>query len=104
VVQKGTLRVVAPEQAFERFTATEQFTELPSTARVTVANVQLGLLCLPPTETQGVLLPAYVLRGEVSTELLPSYRFISYVSAAELDDATAKRNRWSLTRPSLLVA
>ena len=37
---------------------------LPRGAKVAVSAVQLGLLSLPPTEIQGVLLPAYVLRGE----------------------------------------
>ena len=30
----------------------------------------VGLLCLPPTEAQGILVPTYVLRGEVATESL----------------------------------
>jgi hypothetical protein len=66
--------------------------------------MRLGLLCLPPTEPQGVLLPVYVLRGEVSTDMLPGQPFVAYVAAAELDEATAKRSRWSLSRPALLAA
>jgi hypothetical protein len=65
---------IPPEEAFRRFAATEQFANLGRGAKVAVNSVQLGLLSLPPTETQGVLLPAYVLRGEVSTEMLPEIR------------------------------
>lgn len=104
VTRKGSLRTLAPQEAFERFAGSGQFADLPRSARVTVASVQLGLLCLPPTEVQGVLLPAYVLRGEVHTEMLPRYEFIVYVAAGELDDTEAKRNRWSPARPSLMIA
>jgi hypothetical protein len=45
-----------------------------------------------------------VLRGEVSTEFLPRYQFVTYVAAAEIDEADAKRRRWPSARPSLLVA
>lgn len=104
VSERGTRPTVRPEEAFERFAGTSQFASLPESAKVTVTSVELGLLCLPPTEVQGVLLPAYLVRGEVSTKALPSYRFVQYLSAAKLDDVEAKRNRWAQTRPSLLVA
>jgi hypothetical protein len=104
VKRVGARRAVTPDQAFERLTATELFADLPNSAKVKVTNVRLGLLCLPPSETQGVLLPAYAVRGEVSTELLPRYQFVTYVAAAEVGEAEAKRNRWPLARPALLVA
>ena len=58
----------------------------------------------PPTEVQSVLVPTYVLRGEVNTEQLPRYEFIAYVAATELGEADAKRKRWQQVRPSLLTA
>jgi hypothetical protein len=104
VKQTGARASVPAERAFERFAATEQFASLPDSARVKVASVQVGLLCLPPTESQGILVPTYVLRGEVATEFLPRYQFVTYVAAAEIDEADAKRRRWQAARPALLVA
>jgi len=104
VKQSGTRQSVPAEQAFERFAATDQFASLPGSARVKVASVQVGLLCLPPTEAQGILVPTYVLRGEVATESLPRYQFVSYVAAAEIDETDAKKRRWQAARPALLVA
>src|SRR5438309_5694657 len=89
---------------YTTLTDVTQFANLPEGAKVAVSSVQLGLLSLPPTETQGVLLPAYVLRGEVSTDMLPKYEFISYVAAADIDEADAKRHRWQQVRPTLLAA
>ena len=31
-------------------------------------------------------------------------QFVAYVAAVQLDDVEAKRNRWPLARPALLVA
>jgi hypothetical protein len=104
VKRSGTRNAVTPDKAFDRFAASALFTTLPKTARVTVTTAELGLLCLPPSETQGVLVPAYVLRGEVTTETLPNAPFVHYVAAADLDEVDAKRHHWSLARPSLLVA
>ena len=91
-------------EAFDRFAASDQLADLPRGAKARVTSVQLGLLCLPPTEVQGLLAPTYVLRGEVSTELQPRYEFVSYVAAAEIDETDAKKRRWQAARPALLVA
>jgi hypothetical protein len=104
VKPKGARRAIPVEQVFKRFTAAPQFSELSGDSKIKVTSVRFGLLCLPPTEVQSVLLPAYVLRGEISTRLLPRYEFVTYLAAVHLDEADAKRNRWSLTRPSLLVS
>jgi hypothetical protein len=98
------VRAIAPERAFERFANSAMFARLSRAARVHVDSMRLGLLCLPPTEVQSVLVPAYVLRGTISTELLPRDGFLSYVAAVDFESATAKRRRWSPPRPSLLVA
>ncbi|CAN7581860.1 hypothetical protein LJR225_004355 [Phenylobacterium sp. LjRoot225] len=100
----GERPTIGPKEAFDRFARSEPFENLGGRARVTVKSVQLGLLCLPPTETQGVLAPAYVLRGEVSTELQPRYDFVTYVAAAEIAEAEAKLHRWAHARPALLIA
>jgi len=104
VKRSGTRNAVTPDKAFDRFAASALFTHLPKTSRVTVTTAELGLLCLPPSETQGVLVPAYVLRGEVSTETLQNAQFIHYVAAVDLDEVDAKRSHWTLAKPSLLVA
>lgn len=104
VKRVGMRRTVPPTRAFDRFAASALFAELSNTARARVTSVQLGLLCLPPTEVQGVLVPAYVMRGVITTELLPSYEFINYVAAADLDEVDAKRRRWPQVRPSLVLA
>jgi hypothetical protein len=104
VKRPETRRAIAPDRAFERFAQSAMFARLPRAARVQVDGMRLGLLCLPPTEVQSVLVPAYVLRGTISTELLPRDGFVSYVAAVELDSVAAKRRRWSPPRPSLLVA
>ena len=104
VKKVGARPSVSPGEAFKRFAASDHFANLTGDAKVTVTSAQLGLLCLAPTEVQGVLVPAYVLRGEVNTELLPRYQFITYVAAADLDEADAKRQRWQHVRPALLAA
>jgi hypothetical protein len=104
VKRVGTRASVPPSRAFERFAASALFAGLSSTAKATVRSVQVGLLCLPPTEVQGVLVPVYVMRGVITTELLPQYEFINYVAAADLDEVEAKRQRWPLVRPSLVLA
>lgn len=104
VKQVGTRPTVAAEVALRRFAQSTALAQLPAGARVRVDSIQLGLLSLPPTEVQGVLLPAYVLRGEISTELLPHAGFISYLAAADLDEGEAKRQRWQQIRPTLLAA
>jgi hypothetical protein len=103
VKPEGARRTIAPEQVFKRFATARQFADLPRDTKVKVTSVRLGLLCLPPSEVQGVLVPAYVFRGEVSTKMLPHYEFVAYLAAVDLEEADAKRNRWSLARPSLLV-
>ena len=102
--QRGTRPTISPEAAIDRFASREQFADMPDSAQIRMSSVQFGLLSLPPTEVQGVLLPAYVLRGEIDSELLRGNEFIAYVAAVEIDEAEAKRNRWSLVRPSLLAA
>jgi hypothetical protein len=104
VKQVGGLKTTPLREAFARFAASDHFADLPRGAKARVTSVQLGLLCLPPTEVQGLLSPTYVLRGEVSTELQPRYEFIAYVAAAELDEADTKRRRFPQGRPSLLSA
>jgi hypothetical protein len=104
VKQVATRPTLQPAQAFERFAASQQFADLPDSAEVTVRTAELGLLCLPPTAVQGVLVPVYRLRGEVSTELLPHDGFVAYVAAVDLDESEAKRRRWSLARPALVTA
>ena len=104
VKQSGTRQSVPAEQAFERFAATDQFAALPDSARVNVASVQVKLGCLSPTEAQGILVPTYVLRGEVATESLPRYQFVSFRAAAEIEQTDAKKRRWRAARPALLVA
>jgi hypothetical protein len=104
VQRPETVRAIAPDRAFERFAKSAMFASLSHAARVQVDGMRLGLLCLPPTEIQSVLVPAYVMRGTISTELLPRDTFVSYVAAVELDSAAAKRRRWSPAHPSLLVA
>jgi len=74
------------EQVFKRFTAVPQFSELSGDSRVKVTSVRLGLLCLPPTDVQSVLLPAYVFRGEVSTRLLPRYEFVTSGSTVLIEN------------------
>jgi hypothetical protein len=100
----GARASVEPEEAMRRFAASEAMARLDDRAKVTVASVELGLLSIPPTEVQSVLVPVYVLRGEVNTEQLPRYEFIAYVAATELGEADAKRKRWQQVRPSLLAA
>src|SRR5262249_40972554 len=100
----ASLPTVPPDQALERFADAGQFVELPRTATVKVASIELGLLCLAPTEVQSVLQPAYVVRGTVSTEMLPNYEFIRYVAAADVNPSDAKRKHWASVRPALLVA
>jgi hypothetical protein len=102
--QGAAVASVQAGRAFERFAASPLIASLPDSARVEVASIQLGLLCLPPSEPQGVLVPAYVVRGEISTELLSRYQFVRYVAATEIDETDAKRRRWPSARPSLLVA
>ncbi len=102
--QEARVASVQAGRALERFAATPLIASLPESASVEVTSIQLGLLCLPPSEAQGVLVPAYVVRGEISTELLPRYQFVRYVAAAEIDETDAKRRRWSSVRPSLLAA
>jgi len=104
VKRVGVLKTTPLREAFDRFAASDHFADLPRGARARVTSVELGLLCLPPTEVQGLLAPTYVLRGEVSTELQPRYEFIAYVAAAELDEADTKRRRFPQGRPSLLSA
>jgi len=104
VTRRGTRPAVPPQQAFERFAATQPCGELPSSAQVVVTRVHLALLCLPPTEVQGVLLPVYALRGAVRSERLPSDEFVAYVTAVATNDGDAARKPWSVARPSSLVA
>jgi hypothetical protein len=103
VKRTGTRNTVAPDKAFERFADSPLFKQLGKGAKVNVTSATLGLLCLPPTESQGVLVPAYVLRGETTTESLPNAPFVHYLAAADLDPIEAKKNRWSNSRPALLV-
>lgn len=95
---------VDAQQAFERFARSARFADLRSDAKVKLHSAKLGLLCLPPTEVQGLLMPVYVLQGEVSTEALPSEIFTSYVAAVDIDARDAKRQRWLHTRPGLIAA
>lgn len=104
VKQIGSQKTTPLRQALDRFAASDHFADLPRGAKARVTSIQLGLLCLPPTEVQGLLAPTYVLRGEVSTELQPRYEFIAYVAAAELDERDAKLRRFAQVRPSLLTA
>ncbi len=104
VKQMDMVKSTPLREAFDRFARSDHFADLPRGAKARVTSVQLGLLCLPPTEVQGLLAPTYVLRGEVSTELQPRYEFIAYVAAAELDEADTKRRRFPQGRPSLLSA
>ncbi|WP_293676556.1 hypothetical protein [uncultured Phenylobacterium sp.] len=97
-------KTIPLSQALERFQASDHFADLAPGATVRLTSIELGLLCLPPTEAQGFLAPTYVLRGEVSTELQPRHGFIAYVAAAELDHAPSRRRRFPTGRPSLLGA
>jgi hypothetical protein len=94
---KGAVRVLQPEQAFERFAAAPLFGELSDdTARAEVTDVSLGYFALPPTEPQSVLLPVYEFRGVLSTELHPGHEFIAHLPAAMVKPADIK----SLGRPT----
>src|SRR4030095_16322583 len=96
-------RTVPPEEACERFASSELFADLSDqSAQAEVGAARLGYLCLPPTEPQGLLVPAYELRGVLATELHPRYEFISYVAAAEVGDG--RDDRWAQVRPSLITA
>jgi hypothetical protein len=89
--QKGAVRVLGVEQAFEQFAGSAMFADLSDdTARAVVTEVSLGYFALPPTEPQSVLLPAYEFRGVVSTELHPNAEFISYLPAATVKPAELK--------------
>jgi hypothetical protein len=94
---KGAVRVLQPEQAFERFTAAALFRDLSDdTANAEVTDVSIGYFALPPTEPQSVLLPVYEFRGVLSTELHPHYDFIAHLPAAAVKPADIK----SLGRPA----
>jgi hypothetical protein len=95
---------VAPEDALRRFAASDMFTQLDGRAKVAITSTELGLLSVPPTEVQSVLVPVYVIKGEISTEQLPRYAFVRYVAATDLGDADIKRRRWEQVRPALLAA
>ncbi|WP_416763447.1 hypothetical protein ACNI65_12720 [Roseateles sp. So40a] len=100
----GARESVAPEEAMRRFAASEMVARLDARAKVSVSSAVLGLLAIPPTEVQSVLVPVYVLRGEISTEALPRQAFVTYVAATELGEADAKRKRWQQVRPGLVTA
>jgi hypothetical protein len=94
---KGAVRVLQPEQAFERFAAAPLFGDLSDdTARAEVTDVSVGYFALPPTEPQSVLLPVYEFHGVLSTELHPHYEFIAHLPAATVKPADIK----SLGRPT----
>jgi hypothetical protein len=87
----GSVKTVSPDEANERFAASELFAELEdNTATCRVTNVRFGYLTRPPTEAQGTLMPAYEFRGVLSTEFLPRYEFTSYVIGCHLDEGDAK--------------
>jgi hypothetical protein len=101
----ASVRVFPAEHAFERFARSPMFANLTDdTARAEVASAELGYLCLPPTEVQGMLLPVFRLRGTISTEFQEAYDFVSYVAAASVDPEDAKRQRAPQTQPSLVLA
>ncbi len=94
---KGAVRVLQPEQAFERFAASALFSDLSDdTAKAEVTDVSIGYFALPPTEPQSVLLPVYEFRGVLSTELHPHYEFIAHLPAASVKPADVK----ALGRPT----
>jgi hypothetical protein len=98
----GATRTVRPEEAFDRFSRSELFADLSDrSAQAEVGAVRLGYLCLPPTEPQGLLVPAYELRGALATGLQPRYEFVSYVAAA---DVAGGRDRWAQVRSGLVTA
>jgi hypothetical protein len=97
-------RTIAPEDALRRFAESDMFAQLDGRAKVAITSTELGLLSVPPTEVQSVLVPVYVIKGEISTRALPQYSFVRYVAATDLGDADIKRRRWEQVRPALLAA
>lgn len=102
---RGSVRTLPVERMFERFAASALFSNLSdSTARAEVGSVRFGYLCLPPTETMSILVPALEVRGTISTEAQPRYDYVTYVAATELGQRDAKQARLINARPALLVA
>lgn len=104
-VERIQSRAAVPAQeALRRFAATDLFAQLDAKSKVSITSLELGLLSLPPTEVQSVLVPVYVIKGRISTRMLPQYDFVRYVAATDMDDADIKRRRWQQARPALLTA
>jgi hypothetical protein len=100
-----TVPTIPQEVALERFSRSNLFADLSDdTARAEVTEVRLGYLGLPPTEIQAALVPAYEVRGVLSTEIHPHYEFVSYVAALEMDEANLKRTQLMNAPSNVLVA
>lgn len=100
---QSEVATVPVDRAFARFRASALFAGLPDAASAAVESVRMGHLCLPPTEVQSLLVPAYELRGVLRTETDPRYEFVRYVAAAELNESDTKRQRLVNTRPAVLI-
>lgn len=104
-VERIQSRATVPaEEVLRRFAATDMFAQLDAKSKVSITSLELGLLSIPPTEVQSVLVPVYVIKGRISTRMLPQYDFVRYVAATEMGDADIKRRRWQQARPALLAA
>jgi len=89
--------LITERRAMELLFATGMFDELGADAKAEFSEIALGYYALPPRETQGVLLPVYAIRGNVSTRYLPEYKFRKFVPAIEYDGDEAKRRRFGTT-------
>lgn len=104
-VERIESRAAVPaDEVLHRFAATDMFAQLDERSKVSITSMELGLLSVPPTEVQSVLVPVYVIKGQISTRMLPRYDFIRYVAATDMADTEVKRRRWQQTRPALLAA
>jgi hypothetical protein len=105
VTGKGRATTLSADLIFDRFQSSPLFADLSDrTARAEVRSARFGYLCLPPTESMSLLVPAIEMRGTIATEFHPRYDFVSYVGATDVKGADAKRAGFVNACPALLVA
>lgn len=107
VAQAGSVRARSMDQIATAFGDSATFGQISDdTARVEVTSAAVGLYAMPPTEVQGLFVPAVEVRGSIITELA-TVGFATFVAAVEPSDLTKalrRRERRGLPFPNAIVA
>jgi hypothetical protein len=107
VADAGSLQARSMDEVATAFGESATFQQLSDdTARVEVTSAVAGLYAMPPTETQGLFVPAVEVRGSITT-VHTTVGFATYVAAVSRSDmrkALRAHDRRRQPVPSAIVA